>query len=186
MEDPYYRDNEDAALALMEKDFLYAACFVPEEGILNCPTQVLRFEGVDTVADIRLNGVLLAHVENMHRTFQFEVGGILKPGENWLEVKLYSPTKWIREHYRQNPAEGSSDAMKGFANLRKAQLHVWLGLGPPPSDAGPCGGRFPLLGIDGAKLAGVQVRQRHEHGRVTHFHLSCVRVCVCKRISPIQ
>ena len=33
MEDPYYRDNEDGALALMEKDFLYAVCFVPEEGI---------------------------------------------------------------------------------------------------------------------------------------------------------
>ena len=65
MEDPYYRDNEDGALALMEKDFLYAACFVPEEGILNCPTQVLRFEGVDTVADIRLNGVRLAQFENM-------------------------------------------------------------------------------------------------------------------------
>ena len=136
MEDPYYRDNEDAALALMEKDFLYAACFVPEEGILNCPTQVLRFEGVDTVADIRLNGVLLAHVENMHRTFQFEVGGILKPGENWLEVKLYSPTKWIREHYRQNPAEGSSDAMKGFANLRKAHCMFGWDWGPHLPDAG--------------------------------------------------
>lgn len=142
MEDPYYRDNEDAALALMEKDFLYAACFVPEEGILNCPTQVLRFEGVDTVADIRLNGVLLAHVENMHRTFQFEVGGILKPGENWLEVKLYSPTKWIREHYRQNPAEGSSDAMKGFANLRKAHCMFGWDWGPT-FQTRACGGRFP-------------------------------------------
>lgn len=166
MEDPYYRDNEDAALALMEKDFLYAVCFVPEEGILNCPTQVLRFEGVDTVADIRLNGVLLAHVENMHRTFQFEVGGILKPGENWLEVKLYSPTKWIREHYRQNPAEGSSDAMKGFANLRKAHCMFGWDWGPHLPDAG-LWRPVSLLGIDGAKLAGVQVRQRHEHGRVT-------------------
>ena len=106
------------------------------------PHQVLRFEGVDTVADIRLNGVLLAHVENMHRTFQFEVGGILKPGENWLEVKLYSPTKWIREHYRQNPAEGSSDAMKGFANLRKA--HCMFGWDWAPTfRTRACGGRFP-------------------------------------------
>ena len=166
MEDPYYRDNEDGALALMEKDFLYAACFVPEEGILNCPTQVLRFEGVDTVADIRLNGVLLAHVENMHRTFQFEVGGILKPGENWLEVKLYSPTKWIREHYRQNPAEGSSDAMRGFANLRKAHCMFGWDWGPHLPDAG-LWRPVSLLGIDGAKIASVQVRQRHEHGRVT-------------------
>ena len=85
LEDPFWRDNEDKALALMENDFLYTASFVPQAGVLDCPHQVLRFEGVDTVADIRLNGVLLAHVENMHRTFEFDVAGILKPGENWLE-----------------------------------------------------------------------------------------------------
>ena len=120
LEDPFWRDNEDKALALMENVFLYTESFTPQQGILDCPHQVLRFEGVDTVADIRLNGVLLAHVENMHRTFEFDVAGILKPGENWLEVKLYSPTRWIREKYAQSPADGSSDAMRGFANLRKA------------------------------------------------------------------
>ena len=60
LEDPFWRDNEDKALALMENDFLYTASFVPQAGVLDCPHQVLRFEGVDTVADIRLNGVLLA------------------------------------------------------------------------------------------------------------------------------
>ena len=104
MEDPYYRDNEGKALALMENDFVWSLCFTPEEGVLACPHQILRFEGVDTVADIRLNGVLLAHVENMHRTFEFDTAGILRPGENWLEVKFYSPTRWIREKYAESPA----------------------------------------------------------------------------------
>ena len=120
----------------MENDFLYAESFTPQQGILDCPCQVLRFEGIDTVADIRLNGVLLSHVENMHRTFEFDVAGILKPGENQLEVKLYSPTRWIREKYAESPADGSSDAMRGFANLRKAHCMFGWDWGPHLPDAG--------------------------------------------------
>ena len=166
MEDPYYRDNEGKALALMENDFVWSLCFTPEEGVLACPHQILRFEGVDTVADIRLNGVLLAHVENMHRTFEFDTAGILRPGENWLEVKFYSPTRWIREKYAESPAEGSSDAMRGFANLRKAHCMFGWDWGPHLPDAG-LWRPVTLQGVDGARLPSVLVRQRHEGGRVT-------------------
>ena len=165
MKDPYYRDNELEALALMENDFLYTENFVPEEGVLDCPHQVLRFEGIDTVADIRLNGVLLSHVENMHRTFEFDVAGVLKPGENWLEVKFYSPTKWIREKYAESPADGSSDAMRGFANLRKAHCMFGWDWGPHLPDAGLWRPVY-LLGVNGGKLDSVHIRQRHQHGRV--------------------
>ena len=166
MKDPYYRDNELEALALMENDYYYIEYFTPAEGILDCPHQVLRFEGVDTVADIRLNGVLLDHVENMHRTFQYDVGGILRQGENHLQVRFYSPTKWIREAYKENPAEGSSDAMKGFANLRKAHCMFGWDWGPHLPDAGLWRPVY-LLGINGGKLESVLVRQRHSGGRVT-------------------
>ena len=58
MEDPCWRDNETKALALLENDCVWQVNFVPQAEILNCPHQVLRLEGVDTVADIRLNGRL--------------------------------------------------------------------------------------------------------------------------------
>lgn len=165
LEDPYWRDNEGKALALMENDFVFQTTFTPEEEILRCPTQVLRFEGVDTVADLRLNGVLLSHVENMHRTFAFEVGGILHPGENWLEVKITSPTRWIREHYAQSRADGSDDAMRGFANLRKAHCMFGWDWGPHLPDAGLW--RPVLLeGVDGARLSSVHIRQEHGQGKV--------------------
>ena len=166
LEDPFYRDNEDKALALMENDFVYAARFTPDPAVLACPTQVLRFEGVDTVADIRLNGVLLGHVENMHRTFQFEVGGILRPGENWLNVKFYSPTKWIRQKYAESPADGNGDTLRGFANLRKAHCMFGWDWGPHLPDAG-LWRPVSLLGVEGAMLSSVLVRQRHQPGRVT-------------------
>ena len=46
-------------------------------------------------------------------------------------------------HYRQNPAEGSSDAMKGFANLRKAHCMFGWDWGPHLPDAGPVAAGFP-------------------------------------------
>ena len=166
MEDPYYRDNEGKALALMENDFVWTLRFVPEESVLACAHQILRFEGVDTVADIRLNGVLLSHVENMHRTFEFDTAGLLHSGENLLEVTFYSPTRWIREKYEENPAEGSSDAMRGFANLRKAHCMFGWDWGPHLPDAG-LWRPVTLQGVDGARLPNVLVRQRHEDGKVT-------------------
>lgn len=38
LEDPFWRDNEDKALALMENDFLYTASFVPQAGCWTAPT----------------------------------------------------------------------------------------------------------------------------------------------------
>lgn len=73
MEDPYYRDNELKALKLMENDYEYVTTFdIPEE-ILSSEKILLHFDGLDTVADIYLNGIWLAYVENMHRTWEFSI-----------------------------------------------------------------------------------------------------------------
>ena len=52
MDDPYDRDNELAALAVMDHDFEYETEFdVPEEMLVQ-EEILLRFEGIDTVADL--------------------------------------------------------------------------------------------------------------------------------------
>ena len=55
MEDPYYRDNELKALAVMERDYTYVTGFQVSEEFRNLEEVLLRFEGIDTVADIFLN-----------------------------------------------------------------------------------------------------------------------------------
>ena len=77
MEDPYFRDNELSALRLMEKDYEYATRFSVSEELLSEEKVLLKFHGIDTVADICLNGVQLGHVENMHRTWEFPVKSLL-------------------------------------------------------------------------------------------------------------
>ena len=97
MEDPYYRDNEAKALEIMENDFEYTSVFDVEKDILDCEDILLHFDGIDTIADIYLNGTWLASVKNMHRTWEFSVKKALRETENELRIVLHSPTKFIRE-----------------------------------------------------------------------------------------
>ena len=165
MEDPYYRDNELKALALMEHDFIYTTEFdVPEE-MKNREKVLLRFEGIDTVADIFLNGQLLASVCNMHRTFEYPVRELLRDGLNELKVVLHSPTGYIQEAFENRFLDGSSDAMRGFPYLRKAHCMFGWDWGPRLPDAG-IWRKVSLVGYDTARLDGVYITQQHTGGQV--------------------
>lgn len=72
IEDPYYRDNELAALKLSEKDYIYETVFSAEEDVLQRERSVIVFHGLDTLADILLNGTCIGHADNMHRTWEFD------------------------------------------------------------------------------------------------------------------
>ena len=82
------RKNADLAQAYERCDWVYTKTFVLEKISPKC---VLRFERIDTYADIYLNGEFLAHTENGNVEHTFDVSEILVQGENVLEVKLFSP-----------------------------------------------------------------------------------------------
>ncbi len=165
MEDPYYRDNELKALALMEHDFVYVTEFQATERLRNFQQVLLRFEGIDTVADIFLNGKLLDSVCNMHRTFEYGVKELLQEGINELKVVLHSPTRYIQEAFDNRFMDGTSDAMRGFGYLRKAHCMFGWDWGPRLPDAG-IWRRVSLIGYDVARLDGVYITQKHKDGQV--------------------
>ncbi len=160
IEDPYYRDNETAALSVMDGDFRYEAVFDAPEDILSEEEVLLHFDGIDTIADIGLNGTALGHTENMHRIYEYPVKTLLKPGENVLSVVLRSPTRWIKKAYAANPVEGSDDAMKGFPLLRKAHCMFGWDWGPHLPDAG-IWRPVSLIGFSTARIDGVYITQNH-------------------------
>ena len=165
MEDPYYRDNELKALKIMDNDFTYVTYFDAPEEIRGREEVLLHFDGIDTIADISLNGTLLGSVRNMHRIWEFPVKSLLRDCGNELKVVLYSPTRFIREAYGERPMEGSSDAMQGFPYLRKAHCMFGWDWGPRLPDAG-IWRPVKLLAFDHARLDGVYITQKHEPGRV--------------------
>ena len=163
--DPFWRDNENEALKLMANDFVYTRAFQVPESLLACDRVLLRCEGLDTLAEIRLNGTPVGSADNMHRTWEFDAKALLKAGENTIAVLLHSPTEFIRQAYEADPCEGSSDAMRGFPHLRKAACMFGWDWGPRLPDAG-IWRDIGLIGLTRARIGGVQIHQRHEGGRV--------------------
>ena len=91
IEDPYYRDNEKEALPLSREDYTYETVFDASADVLKSSRIWLRFDGVDTLADITLNGTFLGNTYNMHREWEFPVKDILKEKDNKLEIYFHSP-----------------------------------------------------------------------------------------------
>ena len=66
--DPYYRDNELLITELCKCDCEYKTVFeVLAETLTTDATQLLRFDGIDTLAEVYLNGELLGETKNRHR-----------------------------------------------------------------------------------------------------------------------
>lgn len=160
MEDPYYRDNELKSLKLMDHDYEYVTKFdIPEE-IFASERILLHFDGLDTVADIYLNGIWLAYVENMHRTWEFSIKDKVQITGNELKIVFHSPTKFIKEANEKDPILGSTDAMRGFPYLRKAHCMFGWDWGPRLPDAG-IWRDVELIGFDDARIDNVYITQKH-------------------------
>ena len=162
--DPFYRDNETEALKLMEYDFHYSRAFQVDGELLDCGAVLLRCEGLDTLAAVYINGAEAGRADNMHRVWEFDVKDLLREGENNIAVHFASPTKFIRESYAADPADGTADAMEGFPSLRKAHCMFGWDWGPRLPDAG-IWRDISLLGVDTARIRDVLVKQFHEDGR---------------------
>ena len=164
--DPFYRDNENEALKIMEYDFVYARTFLVSAEMLKCDAVLLRCHGLDTLATLEVNGRQAGKADNMHRTWEFDVKALLHEGENAVRITFASPTKFIREAYERQPLEGTTDAMLGFPYLRKAHCMFGWDWGPRLPDAG-IWRDLELIGVKTAQLRDVSVLQDHQEGRVT-------------------
>lgn len=161
--DPYWKDNEDAVCALMEEDYVYECTFDRGEIADGVPCS-LRFEGLDTVADVYLNGTYLGHAENMHRIWEFDATRALREGENCLRVVFGSPLKFIAEAYKKYGNIGNDDTYEGFMHLRKAHYMFGWDWGAHLPDAGIFRPVWLCSGTD-EQIDSIYIRQTHEDGR---------------------
>ncbi|MCL2879722.1 MAG: glycoside hydrolase family 2 protein, partial [Treponema sp.] len=165
-EDPFYRDNEDRAFALLENDYEYRTEFSVSKKMLSMDAILLRCEGIDTVADIILNDVHIASPDNMHRIWEFGINkDILKNEKNELRIIFHSPVKFLAGANRKNNSDGNGDALDGFQYLRKAHCMFGWDWGPRLPDAG-IWRDISLAGVRQARIRGVYITQKHKKDRV--------------------
>ncbi|MBO5421856.1 MAG: hypothetical protein J6A67_07930 [Clostridia bacterium] len=91
-EDIFYRDNADECQWIETCDWKYTKTFTLNE----LPSQAkLVFDGLDTYAEICLNGRHIASTDNMFISHSFSVADALNEGENTLSVYFRSPVREV-------------------------------------------------------------------------------------------
>ncbi|WP_026515900.1 beta-mannosidase [Butyrivibrio sp. MC2021] len=164
MEDPYYRNNEDKAKEFMNYDYEYITEFSSSsfDSYMAASEVFLRFEMVDTLADIYLNDMLLGSPNNMHLSYEYPVKKLLKD-ENKLRVVFHSPIKYIKEKFKEDPLLGTEDCTRGFPHLRKAHYMFGWDWGPRLADMG-LQRPVSLLFAEKARLSDFYIIQDHSDG----------------------
>ena len=81
IQDPFYRDNELLVLQELNADFTFEKVFQVTEEMLAADSLLLCFDGIDTLADIFLNGELIGQTYNMHRIWEIDIREFAKAGE---------------------------------------------------------------------------------------------------------
>ena len=161
IEDPFFRENELDATRISAYDWEFSRAFAVDAGLLSEERLELVCEGLDTLAEISVNGLPVAKTSDMHRTYVFDVRSALRAGENSISVIFRSPTKYMEARHAKQPLVGGAGGQYiGFNYLRKAHSMSGWDWGPVLPDAG-IWRPISIRAESGAKLEDVYVTQKH-------------------------
>ncbi len=136
--DPYFGKNEYACRWPAERDWIASRTFE----VSGAGPWLFRVDGLDTVAEVRLNGSLVLKAANSFRPFSVDVSECVNDGQNEIEILFKSNPRegqaisarqpYPVPHTKNNPVAGGN-------MLRKVQCDFgW--------DWGPCLMPFGVLG----------------------------------------
>lgn len=161
-----YRQENAVALREVPIDPVYTRRFAytPTDGVCRA---VLRFEGVDTLATVSLNGVTLGETENCHCRFEYDVTDLLVEGDNVIAVAFRDPRPWYEQWAKEHPnLRGSDESIPGYHSIRKAHFSAGWDFAPQMVNAGlfrP----VELLLWEEASFDGVTLRQQTDEKKAT-------------------
>ena len=120
-------------------------------------------KGLDTLATIEVNGTTIGRTANQHRSYRFDLGGLVHQGTNTLSITFdaampYIEKSWVRNgkrpHVNQHP----------FAELRKMACNFGSDWAPISSRQGS-GAISSLHKWAGARIASVRPLTTVDAGR---------------------
>lgn len=116
----HYGKNLDDERWIDEKNWIYHKRFYIKPELKGKKSSIM-FDGVDTIAQVYLNGILLGKCDNMFIPHEFDVSDFLNyGGTNTLVIQIFSPVKSI-EHIDRTGLFPSEDT--GRLLLRKSQMN---------------------------------------------------------------
>jgi beta-mannosidase len=120
--DPYAGAHEAELQWIGLGDWEYRTHFDVDAATLARAHNDLVFDGLDTFADVFLNGRKLAATDNMFRTWRLPVHGMLKPAGNELRVVFHSPIRRVLAQVQAMPYKLPANYDWGFGDEPKGVL----------------------------------------------------------------
>ncbi len=160
MKDPFYGENEEEVKALSELDYEYKRSFEVSEALLTQDKIVLECKGIDTIAEIFINKQSVGKTQNMHRTYEFDVKGILEVGINEIHIIIDSPLQYIKQKDEEKSLWGVSSTVPGYQHIRKAHCAFGWDWGPQLPDMGIFR-EIAIKAYSEARLTDLYVKQQH-------------------------
>jgi beta-mannosidase len=125
--DPYYRKNESTLQWIGKENWEYKTSFICNAAVLTKRNIQLVFDGLDTYADVFLNGRLILSTDNMFRQWSVDVKRIIKTN-NQLLIRFYSAQNKVDSIAKSKLPFVLPDNPKVY--VRKAQYHFGWDWGP--------------------------------------------------------
>ncbi|MCK3685375.1 glycoside hydrolase family 2 protein [Maribellus sp. YY47] len=142
IEDPYYRLNELDQQWIDKVDWEYKTTIAVDYNFLDRDNIALDFKGLDTYADVFVNGKKVLSADNMFREWKVDVKELLEEGDNELRILFRSPINEGLKKYDANgfvyPGAENDQAERGQVEggkrvsiyTRKAGYHFGWDWGP--------------------------------------------------------
>lgn len=140
IEDPFFRLNERGQQWIDKEDWMYETYFDVDDEMFNKDNIRLHFNGLDTYADVYLNGEKILGADNMFREWKVDIKGKVKAKDNKFEVYFHSPIKidipkWdaLPYQYRTGPDQAENGGIfnkRVSIFARKAGYHYGWDWGP--------------------------------------------------------
>jgi beta-mannosidase len=159
--DPYVRDNENALHWIGESEWIYSRKFQTAGEVLSMNRVLLRCEGLDTLAEVRINGEVIGTTENAFRTWEFDCKRFLKTGENEITVLFRSVFPYIAS---QKEKRALAPLNEHRQYIRKSQCNFGWDWGPKCVTAG-IWRDISIVAYSVARMADVAIRQHHVNKR---------------------
>jgi len=161
--DPMQADHETMLQWIEREDWVYRREFELTTVQLQSRRWQLEALGLDTFADVYLNGQLLASTNNMFIGYQLDCQSLLVVGNNLLEIYFHSPIHKVKPLQLASgmvyPAENDKSDDKLSVYVRKAPCHFGWDWGPRFVSSGIWRG-IALVGHLAVKIDDWQFTQR--------------------------
>ncbi len=132
--DPFFGTNENQLQWISKADWEYKTTFDVDEKCINKKHKALIFEGLDTYADVYLNGQKILSADNMFRTWKVDVTNIIQSNQNELRIFFKSADRMADSLAVLSSIKYPCENNRNY--IRKAQYHFGWDFAPKLTTCG--------------------------------------------------